>query len=122
MRINLASTRLLLDTIIQGIFEKKGKEVINIDLTKLNYSICDNFVICHGDSRIQVNAIADSVEDKVRNELKIKAGHVEGKENAQWVLIDFYNIVVHIFQEEFRDYYKLEELWGDADIIKVEDK
>ena len=118
----MASTRLLLDTIIQGIFEKKGKEVINIDLTKLNYSICDNFVICHGDSRIQVNAIADSVEDKVRNELKIKAGHVEGKENAQWVLIDFYNIVVHIFQEEFRDYYKLEELWGDADIIKVEDK
>lgn len=118
----MASTKLLLDTIIQGIFEKKGKEVINIDLTRLNYSICDNFVICHGDSRIQVNAIADSIEDKVNNVLKIKAGHIEGKENAQWVLIDFIDIIVHIFQEEFRDYYKLEELWGDADIIKVEDK
>ncbi len=122
MRINLTSAKLLLDTIIQGIFEKKGKEIINIDLTRLNYSICDNFVICHGDSRTQVNAIADSIEEKVKNVLNIRAGHVEGKENAQWVLIDFINIVVHIFQEKYRDYYKLEELWGDADITKIEDE
>jgi len=118
----LTSAKLLLDTIIQGIFEKKGKEIINIDLTRLNYSICDNFVICHGDSRTQVNAIADSIEEKVKNVLNIRAGHVEGKENAQWVLIDFINIVVHIFQEKYRDYYKLEELWGDADITKIEDE
>ncbi len=118
----MTSNKLLLDTIIQGIFEKKGKEVINIDLTRLNYSICDNFVICHGDSRTQVNAIADSVEEKVKDVLNIKAGHVEGKENAQWVLIDFISIVVHIFQEKYRDYYKLEELWGDADITKIEDE
>ena len=122
MRINLTSTKLLLDIIIQGIFEKKGKEIINIDLTRLNYSICDNFVICHGDSRTQVNAIADSIEEKVKNVLNIRAGHIEGKENAQWVLIDFINIVVHIFQEKYRDYYKLEELWGDADITKIEDE
>jgi ribosome-associated protein len=117
----LANHNQLLDTIIQGIFEKKGKGVINIDLTRLNYSICDNFVICHGDSRTQVNAIADSIEGKVKKELNIKAGHIEGKENAQWILIDFINIIVHIFQEEYRDYYKLEELWGDADIINVKD-
>lgn len=112
----------LLDTIIQGIFEKKGKEVINIDLTRLNYSICDNFVICHGDSKTQVNAIADSVEEKVKKDLSVKAGHVEGKENAQWVIIDFIYIIVHIFQKEYRDYYKLEDLWSDGKILKIEDK
>ena len=119
--LNLVNNIQLLDTIIQGIFEKKGKEVINIDLTKLNYSICDNFVICHGDSRTQVNAIADSVEEKVWKELNIRAGHIEGKENAQWVLIDFIYIIVHIFQKEYREYYKLEELWGDAEITKIND-
>ena len=118
----MTSNRLLFDTIIQGIFEKKGKEVINIDLTRLNYSICDNFVICHGDSRTQVNAIADAIEEKVYKVLNIKPGHIEGKENAQWILIDFNLIVVHIFEEPYRDYYKLEELWGDADITKVEDE
>jgi ribosome-associated protein len=118
----LTSNKALLDTIIKGIFEKKGKEVINIDFKRLNYSICDNFVICHGDSRTQVNAIADAIEEKVKKVLNIKAGHIEGKQNAQWVLIDFIYIVVHIFQKEFRDYYKLEELWGDADIIKIDDE
>jgi ribosome-associated protein len=112
----------LLDTIIQGIFEIKGKEVINIDLTKLNYSICDNFVICHGDSKTQVNAIANTVVERVKDDLNIKAGHIEGKENAKWVLIDFIYIIVHIFQKEIRDFYKLEELWSDADIIEIEDK
>jgi len=118
----LADNTHLLDTIIQGIFEKKGKQIINIDLTRLNYSICDNFVICHGDSRMQVNAIADSIVEKVRKELNVKAGHIEGKDNAQWVLIDFIYIIVHIFQKEYREYYKLEELWGDAEIIKIEDE
>ncbi len=118
----MANNTHLLDTIIQGIFEKKGKEVINIDLTRLNYSICDNFVVCHGDSGTQVNAIADSVEEKVKKELNVRAGHVEGKGNAQWVLIDFINVIVHIFKKEYREYYKLEELWGDAEIIKIEDE
>ena len=118
----MTSKKQLLDTIIEGIFEKKGKDVINIDLTGLNYAICDNFVICHGDSRTQVNAIAEAIEEKVGKVLKIKPGHIEGRENAQWILMDFIYIVVHIFQEKYRDYYKLEELWGDAEISIIEDK
>jgi len=102
--------------------EKKGHEIVDIDLSKLQNAICGHFVICHADSNTQVNAIADSVEKKVKENLNQNAGHREGTENAMWVLIDFNDIIVHIFQKQYRDYYKLEELWGDARLIKIEDK
>jgi ribosome-associated protein len=88
----------------------------------LDYAACDNFVICHGDSGSQVRALADSVEDKVALLEGIKLGHREGTENAKWILLDYGNIVVHIFQKEDRDYYKLEDLWGDADIALIKDE
>ena len=111
----------LLHQIISGILEKKGKEIINIDLRKLEYAACDNFIICHGDSGSQVKALADSVEGKVATVEGVKLGHREGSENARWILLDYGSIVVHIFRKEDREYYKLEDLWGDADIALIKE-
>ena len=112
----------LLAYIIEGLLEKKGKEVVNVDLRKLDYAACDHFVICHGDSGTQVRVLADSVEDKVEEKLKLKVRHREGLENAQWILLDYGSMVVHIFQKEAREYYRLEDLWGDADITMIRDE
>ncbi len=109
----------LLAFIIEGLLEKKGKEVINIDFGGLDYAACDNFIICHGDSVTQVRALADSVEEKLEDKLKLRVTHREGIENARWILLDYGNAVVHIFLKEARDYYKLEDLWGDAEITVV---
>ncbi len=117
----LAKKNLLLKNIIEGILEKKGREVIDIDLTKIRSTICDHFIICHADSNVQVNAIADSVQKRVKEQLDLNIGHREGIENATWVLLDYYDIVVHIFQRETREYYRLEELWGDARISRIEE-
>jgi ribosome-associated protein len=109
----------LLAHIIEGLLEKKGKEIINIDLRKLDYVTCDNFIICHGDSGTQVKALAESVEDTLEDKLKLKVAHREGFENARWILLDYGSAVVHIFLKEAREYYKLEDLWGDADITMI---
>jgi len=116
----LGNNNLLLENIIEGILDKKGQQIVDLDLTKVNNSICDHFVICHANSNTQVNAIADSVEKKVKENLNQKVIHREGMENATWVLLDYSNIVVHIFQEEIRNYYRLEELWGDAHITHID--
>ncbi len=108
----------LLDCIIQGIQEKKGEEIITIDLRKIENSVCDQFVICQGNSSTQVNAIADSVEKEVKEHLHLKLHHKEGFENAQWMILDYFDIIVHIFQPEIRQYYNLEDLWADAKVIQ----
>lgn len=112
---------LLLNLIVESIKEKKGREIISINLTKTTGSVCDYFVICHGGSTSQVEAIANSVETKVKEGLNINAGHVEGYKNAQWILIDYANIVVHIFLSEYRTYYALEDLWADGKIKKYKE-
>jgi len=113
---------ILLESIIKGIFEKKGQDVLKIDLRKLENRITDYFVICHAPSGTQVGAICDSVEDIVIKETKEKPLHIEGLENNFWVLLDYGSIVVHIFLEEYRKFYSLESLWADAKIEVVEDK
>jgi len=118
----LGNNDQLLTLIFEGILEKKGKEVVNIDLGKLDYAACDNFIICHGDSVTQVRALADSVEEKLADNLKIRVSHREGVENARWILLDYGNTVVHIFLKEARDYYKLEDLWGDAEITMIHEE
>ncbi len=118
----MVENNLLIENIISVILEKKGKDVVNIYLGELENSVCDNFIVCHGDSNTQVNAIADSIEEKIKKKLREDVEHREGMENAQWVLLDYNSIVVHIFQKEYRDYYKLEELWGDAVITKILDE
>lgn len=111
----------LLDVIVESIKEKKGKEIVTIDLRKTGSSICDYFVICHGDSKTQAGAIAESVAIKTKEDLGIRVSHVEGEDNAQWVLLDYMNIVVHIFQPEYRSFYRLEDLWADGILTKYEE-
>ena len=105
---------------MRGIQEVKGHEILSIDLRKLPNSVSDFFIICHGTSSTQVEAIAKSVEKTVFLELKEDPVHKEGKENASWVLLDYFNVVVHIFVEEARHFYNLETLWADAEVKEIE--
>ena len=113
---------LLLGSILKGIFEKKGQNVLKIDLRKLENRITDYFVICHAASITQVSAICDSVDDTVRKEINEKPLHIEGLDNCFWVLLDYGNVIVHVFLEEYRNFYSLESLWADATIKVMEDK
>jgi len=114
-------TELLLGSIINGIFEKKGQDVIKIDLRNLESRITDFFIICHGSSVNQVDSLCDSVEDTVIKETGEKPMHIEGLENCFWVLLDYGNVVVHIFLEEYRHFYSLESLWADAPMEAMKD-
>jgi len=107
------------ELIIEAIQEKKGHEIVSIDLRQVENSICECFIICHGESDTQVGAITDSIEKKLKEESGIRAHHVEGRQNNQWVLLDFFDILVHVFQEEFRSFYSLEELWADGIVTRV---
>ena len=112
----------MIDSIIKGILEKKGHEIVCIDLSHIENSVCDHFVVCHGDSNTQVNAIAESVEKETKEHLKLRPYSVEGAGNAEWVLLDYGSTIVHVFQKPFRMRYKLEELWGDGKITRVEEQ
>jgi ribosome-associated protein len=114
-------TEVLVESVVKGIFEKNGQNVLKVDLRKLENRITDFFVICHGSSKTQVDSISYSVEDTVRKDAGEKPIHVEGLENCFWVLIDYGDVIVHIFQEEYRNFYSLESLWADAHIDKMED-
>ncbi|MBS3770734.1 MAG: ribosome silencing factor [Bacteroidales bacterium] len=111
----------LLDKIIKGIQDKKGKEIVSLKIGKIENSICDYFVICHGTSSTHVDAIIDSIEQRVKKELNEKPYHKEGLDNLTWVLIDYASIIIHVFQKEYRDFYNLEDLWADATMYKYED-
>jgi len=106
----------IIDCIVKGIQEKKGKEILSIDLTKINNAACRYFIICHGDSNTQVNAIAHSIEKVMQENLQEKVWHSQGYENAQWILLDYFDYMVHIFQKDTREFYNLESLWGDGQI------
>lgn len=119
---NTVSTDVLLTNIIKGIEEVKGNDIDILDLRAIDTAVCDYFVICNGSSNTQVNAIVNSVQKLVSKELKDKPWHVEGTDNAEWVLMDYVSIVVHVFQKEIREYYNIEGLWGDAKITTLENK
>jgi len=121
MKKKTDETEVLLNSIVKGIFEKKGHNVLKIDLRKLENRITDYFVICHAPSGSQVSALCDSVEDTVRKESGEKPLHIEGLDNCFWVLLDYGNIIVHVFLEEYRNFYSLESLWADATIEHMED-
>ena len=112
----------LLANIIKGIEEVKGENIDILDLREIDNTVCDYFVICNGNSNTQVNAIVGSVQKIVSKELKDKPWHVEGAENGKWVLMDYVNIVVPVFQKHIREYYRIESLWGDAKITTIETK
>lgn len=115
-------TEILLESAIKGIFEKKGQDVLKIDLRKLENRITDYFIICHASSTTQVSSLCDSVEDTVRIDAGEKPAHIEGLDNSYWVLLDYGNVIVHIFLEEYRKFYSLESLWADATIETMKDK
>lgn len=108
----------LADAAIKGIMEKKGKNIVRLNLKNISNSVCNYFIICEGDSSTQVSAIADSVEDTVRKETNERPYHSEGFENSEWILIDYVDVVVHVFQPEIRMFYNLEKLWADAEAEK----
>jgi ribosome-associated protein len=111
---NNPSDEKLLEVIIESIKEKKGKDIVSIDLREIHNSIFDFFIVCHGTSTTHVAAISDNVEIKPKELLGVKPAHVEGTQNAQWVLIDYSGIVVHVFLDEQRTFYRLEDLWADG--------
>ncbi|WP_313098292.1 ribosome silencing factor [Epilithonimonas sp.] len=112
--------QLLVDKIVEAIQDTKGEDIQIFDLSGIENSVAETFVICSGNSNTQVSAIAGNIEKKVRNDIKERPWHVEGTENAMWVLVDYVSVVVHVFQKQIRDYYDIEELWGDAKITKIE--
>ncbi len=104
-----------LKCIADAILDKKGQFVCSLDLRPIGTAICDYFVVCNADSSTQVNAIADNVEEMMIKNCSRKVIRAQGKENAFWIILDYANIVVHIFQTEYRQFYRLEDLWADAD-------
>jgi ribosome-associated protein len=116
------SDALEVQCIADAMLEKKGKGVCSLDLKKIGTAITDYFIVCNADSPTQVNAIADHVEEMMYNQCNRKVTRMQGKENSFWVILDFTNIVVHIFQTEYRLFYRLEELWADAPKINYEEK
>lgn len=119
MNKNEKNNEALLALIIEGIENVKGENITILDLRAIENTACDYFVICDGNSNTQVNAIAGSIQRTVSKELKDKPWHVEGYEQANWILMDYINIVVHVFQKETREFYNIEDLWGDAKITQV---
>ena len=109
----------LISTIIAGIENVKGLDVSLLDLRDLENTVCGYFIVCTGSSNTHVNAIVNSIQKTVSKELKEKPYHTEGSENAEWVLIDYVNVVIHVFQNHIRTYYNIEELWGDAKTTKI---
>ena len=111
---------ILLETIIEGIKEVKGINTAILDLKKIETAVCKYFVICSGTSNTHVSSIADSVKKIVSKKIQEKPWHIEGLNTSEWVLLDYSDIVVHVFQEQTREFYRLEDLWGDAEIRTIE--
>lgn len=125
MRIRHQSDNIesVVATVVAAMDSVKGKDIVTLDLRETGTSVTDYFVICHANSKTQVDAIADKVIDQVFENNRVKPYHVEGRDNTEWILIDFVDVVVHIFLQSARQFYQLEELWADAERIvnKVEE-
>ena len=114
-------TNVLVKKITEGIQEKKGKHIIVADLTSIDDTICKYFVICQGNSPSQILAIVDSIKEHVRKETKEKPEGIDGQRNAQWIAMDYADVLVHVFLPEVRDFYDLEHLWADAKLTSIPD-
>ena len=112
--VRLTQRSKIIKTIITAIQEKKGENIVSLDLKKINEAVADFFIICEAGSQPQVRAIADHVEHLVKTACEEYPYHKEGLQAQQWVLIDYVNVVVHVMLRESREFYKLEEMWSDA--------
>jgi ribosome-associated protein len=110
----------LVRAVVEGIQEKKGTNITILDLRNIENMIAEYFVICDGESNVHVDALSDSIEEIVRKNAGEKPFHVEGKQNAEWILLDYLNVVVHVFQRSVRRFYDLEDLWADAERTDIE--
>ena len=115
------NTEEVLNAIVETMLEMKAKGVTSLDMRELHSAVTDYFVICHAQSKTQVNAIAEKIIDNVRNKLHVHLYHEEGFENSEWILLDYVDVVVHVFLQEKRDFFKLEELWADAEMKTYEE-
>ena len=119
MTKNISSPDALISLILEGMEDIKGQNISLLDLRKIENTVCDYFIICDGNSNTQVNAIVNSVQKKVSKNIREKPYQIEGTENAEWILMDYVNVVVHVFQKHKREYYDIESLWGDAKITEI---
>lgn len=111
----------IVDKIVEGIQERKGKNIVVVNLKKLQEAPCSYFVICEGDSNVHVTSIAHSIKDWVREQIKVKPFATDGFENSEWIAMDYGQIIVHVFQRHTRAFYDIEHLWADADLKRLED-
>lgn len=112
----MVNNEQIVEKIVEGIQERKGKEIVVVDMSKLKESPCNFFVICEGDSNVHVNSVALSVKDYVNDTVKLKPYATDGFETAQWIAMDYGQIIVHVFQRAQREFYDIEHLWADAEI------
>ena len=117
----IKTAQILSDVVIKGLQEVKGENIVNVDLSGIENAICTNFIICTGTSNTHVSSLANSAEKEVRTTLEEKPWKREGFGNSEWVILDYVNTVVHVFQEEARNFYNLDGLWADAKITKIKD-
>ncbi len=115
------SSERLSELVVKGMQEKKATNIVVMDLRKVKNAVADFFVICTGSSDKQLDAIADSISDEVYKGAKETAWHTEGKNNKEWMLLDYSSVVAHVFRKDLRNFYALERLWGDAAITEIKD-
>jgi ribosome-associated protein len=118
----LKESQILTDVVVKGLQEIKGENIVHVDLTGVENAVCESFIICTGTSNTHVNALARSAEKEVKETIGEKPWKTEGFGNAEWIILDYVNTVVHIFQEESRNFYNLDELWADAKITEIKNK
>ncbi len=120
MYIKDKTTNKLITSLIKGLEEKKANNIVLIDMIELGSSISDYFIICHGTSNTQVESLADSAEQMAKELCKERPFTKEGKQNAEWILLDYSNVIVHVFQEEAREFYNIEGLWADGKFTYID--
>lgn len=115
------SSEVLSEWVVEGMLEKKAMDVVVMDLREIKHAVADYFVICSGSSDTQIDAISDSIEEQIHKQSKQNPWKREGRQNKEWILLDYVDVVAHVFNKEKRSFYGLEELWGDAKVTRIED-
>lgn len=119
-KLKTATTEHLLEVIVNAIQDVKGEDIRSLDLRNITHAVSDYFVVCHGNSSTQVQAIARRIEEETEKTLNDSPWNTEGVQNAEWILLDYSDIVVHVFHRDAREFYGLEELWADAEVKEYE--
>ena len=115
------NSEVLSEWVVEGMLEKKAIDVVVMDLRDVKHAIADYFVVCSGNSDTQIDAISDSIEEQIHKRIKQNPWKREGRQNKEWILLDYVDVVAHVFNKEKRTFYGLEELWGDAKITRIEE-